>query len=108
LLNGTAEELLFIKHLEAARRRNAWVASLDLQLVATLDAHVVDILNLKPQFLSNLKNLPAGDRYKKSPGARLRGNLQGCRSTVSRPNDGCPRSFSHRDRPHIACFTRPL
>ncbi len=108
MLNGTAEELLFTKHLEAARRRNAWVASLDLQLVATLDAHVVDILNLKPQFLSNLKNLPAGDRYKKSRGARLRGNLQGCRSTVSRPNDGCTRSFSHRDRPHIACLTRPL
>lgn len=86
MLNGIAEELLFIKHLEAVGRLNAWVSSLDLQLVATLDARVEVILNLKPQRLSNLTNLPACNRDKKSGGARLRGNLQG---TVSRPNDGC-------------------
>jgi hypothetical protein len=39
LLNGTAEELFFIQFLEAGGHRYAWVSSLDLQLVATLDAH---------------------------------------------------------------------
>jgi hypothetical protein len=38
--------VLFIQFLEAGGRRYAWVSSLDLQLVATLEAHFETISNL--------------------------------------------------------------
>jgi hypothetical protein len=46
LSNGTAEELLFSQFLEAGGRRYAWLSSLDLQLVATLEAHFEATSNL--------------------------------------------------------------